>query len=93
MNKDEKKILDSAADDVVKRVLTIAKSTDPDKTTVDSTDFALLTIRYGSFLDEGFFKLLRNKIFGYALGAALLVGFTTWAIFNIVLAWTIWRTM
>jgi len=92
MNEDEKKILDRAGDDVIKHVLRITKNTDPDRP-LDSTDFALLTIRYGSFLEEGFFKLLRNKIFGYALGVVLLAGFTTWAIFNIVIAWMIWRTM
>jgi len=93
MTESEKERLDKATNDVVKRVLVIAEGADRDKATVDSTDFALLGIKYGSFLDEGFFKLLRNKIFGYALGVALLAGFTTWTIFNIVIAWMIWRTM
>ncbi|MBA7652766.1 hypothetical protein ES703_60605 [subsurface metagenome] len=87
MKANDKKILDKAADDVVRRVLTIAESINLDRPTVDSTDFALLIIRYGSFLDEGFFKLLRNTSFAYALGTSLLAGLMTGTILNIMSLW------
>ncbi len=79
-----------ATDDVLRRVLDIARAREADlgeERTVDSLDLALLIIRYGSFLDEGFFKLLRNTIFAYALGASLVAGFVTWMILNIVILW------
>ncbi len=87
MKENDKEILDKAANDVIRRVLKIAESINLDRPTVDSTDIALLTIRYGSFLDEGFLKLLRNTGFAYALGASLLAGLMTWTILNIMILW------
>ncbi len=79
-----------ATDDVLKRVLKLVRAREADlgeEHAVDSLDLALLIIRYGSFLDEGFFKLLRNTGFAYALGASLLAGLVTWTILNIMILW------
>ncbi len=79
--------LEKAADDVIRRVLMLAQSREADlgeDKPVDSLDFALLAIRYGSFLDEGFFKLLRNTNFMRALGVSMVIGFATWVILNIM---------
>ena len=77
-------------DDVLKRVLELARAREAElgkESVVDSLDLALLIIRYGSFIDEGFFKLLRNTGFAYALGASLLAGLLTWMILNIMILW------
>ncbi len=87
LRRDEKEFLENATNNVVRRVLMIAESTNLDRPTVDSADIALLIIRYGSFLDEGFFKLLRSTNFAYAIGASMLAGFVTWTILNIMILW------
>lgn len=87
LRRDEKEFLENATNNVVRRVLMIAESTNLDRPTVDSADIALLIIRYGSFLDEGFFKILRNTGFAYALGASMFAGFLTWTILNIMILW------
>ena len=88
----EREALEIATRDAVKRVLTLAAERkddlegedNPENLTITSLDLALLTIKYGTFSEEGFFKILRNTNFGRALGISLIVGLVTWAISNII---------
>ena len=87
----EREDLKKATNNVVSRVLGLVRERKADYGTddnppilpIDSLDIALLTIKYGTFSEEGFFKILRNTNFGNALAISLIVGLVTWAISNI----------
>lgn len=86
----EGNIMEKATSSVVKRVLKLVRKreyvtagTDPTEQPIDTLDLALLDIRYGSFTEEGFFRLLRNDGFGVALGVSLLLGLWIWTISNV----------
>jgi len=88
----EREDLNKATDNAVRRVLNLVRAREADFEDVDNPtdltleplDLALLTIKYGTFSEEGFFKILRNNNFGTALGVSLIVGLVTWAISNII---------
>lgn len=95
----EREALEKATDKVFKRVLKLAQARELKEDTEDvdnpivseitPLDVSLLIIRYGSFFEVGFFKLLRNTSprFWKALGTSILAGFVTWTILNIKSIW------
>lgn len=90
--KRDREALEIATNNAVRRVLKLAIERkdnpvdvdNPPNPILDNLDLALLTIKYGTFSEEGFFKILRNTNFGRALGISLIVGLVTWALSNII---------
>ena len=97
--KQEREALEKATDKVFERVLKLSQARELKEDTEDadnplvseitSLEVSLLIIRYGSFFEVGFFKLLRNTSprFWMALGTSILAGFVTWTILNIKSIW------